>query len=146
MCRDTWAHSERESHTRSSLNHLYVAFVLAFLASHFDLRLVLGPYLIYVRDSPCVYTSLSQNRFQQRGLWVDLTSPLWPPRSFLSERSPWLKMRNMWSLILYQGGAQPPLLIVLLLIFWSFFPQRMKSNYSLSEGPSTSGLKTRLNP
>ena len=40
------------------------------------------------------------------------------------------RMRNMWSLVFYLGRAQPPLWIVLLLIFWNFCPQGMNSNYS----------------
>ena len=139
MWGDTQADSERESHPRNNL-------IMGFLWPVILIHLALGPYLIYLRIILCVHTSLSQNRFQQRGLWVDLTSlPFWPRRSFLVRKiSLTLRMRNMWSLIFYQCGAQPPLLIVLLLIFWSFFPQRMKSNYSLLEGPSTSGLKMRL--
>ena len=108
------------------------------------IRLVLGPYLIYLRILPCVCTHLSakidsnKRNSNKRPLGrLDITPLLTSKELFVRKISLTLRMRNMWSLNFYQGGAQPPLLIVLLLIFWSFFPQRMKSNYSLSEGSST---------
>ena len=91
----------------------------------------------------CAWASFSQDGFQQRGLWVALTSlPFWPPRSFLVRKvSLTSRMRNMWSFISYLGRAQPPLLIILLLIFWSFCPWGMNSScLPLGGAPSISYL------
>ena len=92
MCVWTHGQTQRESYT---LVVVWITCMWLFLwvplASHFD-SLGSGSVFDISQDSPmCVHTSLSQNRFQQRGLWVELTSlPFWPPRSFLSERSSWL--------------------------------------------------------
>ena len=72
----------------------------------------------------CVHISLSQDGFHSRGITPLLMSKELPNgEGFLD-----LRMRNMWSLIFYLGRAQPPLWIVLLLIFWNFCPQGMNSN------------------
>ena len=54
----------------------------------------------------CAHESLTQGGFQQRGLWVDLTSlPFWPPRSILVGKvSSTSRIRNMWSLIFVWAG------------------------------------------
>lgn len=76
----------------------------------------------------CTGASLSQDEFHRRRLWVtDITYYGVAPPPFLASKELsvgkiflTLKMRNMWSLISYLGKAQPPLLMVLLLLFWSF--------------------------
>ena len=120
-----------ESCPRGSLQSFMWGISYGFsLANHFELP---GSESVFgvSQDPPmCVRASLSQDGFQRKGLWVDLTSFLfWPPRSFLVGKvSLTSRMRNMWSLIFYLGRAQPPLSIVLLLIFWSFCSQGMNSN------------------
>lgn len=109
---------ERESHT---LAVVWITCMWHFVwvsASHFD-HMVLGPYLIYVRILPCVYTSLSQNRFQQRGLWVDLTSllTLTLQGAFCLKDSDFENEKYVVSSLSGRGPASS-LLIVLLLIFW----------------------------
>ena len=86
----------------------------------------------------CACAFLSQDGFQQRGLWVvDITYYGVAPPPFLTSREPFCtcvvrevslisRMGIMWSFISYLGRAQPPLSIVLLLIFWSFCPNSKK--------------------
>ena len=50
-----------ESHLCSSLNYLYVAFLLGFLWPIFLICLVQSPYLVYLRiPTMCAHASLSQ--------------------------------------------------------------------------------------
>ena len=75
----------------------------------------------------CVHTSLSQDGFHRKGVWVEHPLASFPfglqgaflcmcgQGSLLTSR-----MRNMWS-----GRALPPHLIVLLLSSWIFSPQGM---------------------
>ena len=68
----------------------------------------------------CACVSLSQDGFQQRGLWVvDVTYYEVAPPPFLTSKEPFCacvvgevsltsRMRNMWSFISYLGRAQPP--------------------------------------
>ena len=58
VCIDTRTVSERESHPRGSLNHLYGAFLLGFLWPIILLCLALSPYLVYLRVLPCVHMHL----------------------------------------------------------------------------------------
>ena len=67
---DTLAGSEKGQCPCGSLNHLYGALLPGFLWPVILLCLVLSPYLVYLRVLPCVRTSLSQDGFQRRGLWV----------------------------------------------------------------------------
>ena len=55
---DTRADSEKESHPRGSLNHLYGAFLLGFLWPIILLCLVLSSYLVYLRVLPCMRVHL----------------------------------------------------------------------------------------
>ena len=76
----------------------------------------------------CTGASLSQDEFHRRGLWVtDITYYGVAPPPFLtskelSSREDFLDFENEKYVvpISYLGKAQPPLLMVLLLIFWSF--------------------------
>ena len=56
---DTGADSERESHPRDSLNHLYGVFLLGFLWPIISICLVLSLYLVYLRILPRVCAHLS---------------------------------------------------------------------------------------
>ena len=112
------------------------------LANHFDLPDSKSEFGI-AQDFPmCACTSLSQDGFYRRGLWVDLAtwhhSPFDLQGGFLRMCS-WgglltSGMRNMWSLIFYLGRAQPPLSIVLLFPSGSIGPQGTNSN-RLPQGP-----------
>ena len=120
--RPAQAGSERESSSHASLNHLYGAFLPGFLWPLILLCLALSPYLVYLRVLPCVRTSLSQDRFYRRGLWVGWHHLLWGDApSLLSYKEPFctyvpgkvsltLRIRHMWSLYLLsgQGSASPP--------------------------------------
>ena len=121
---------EKNSRPHGSLNHLYWGISSGFpLANHFDWP-----------DSESVFV-ISQDP----PMWVCICQPTWiPAKSFditplltsndiSSQEGVFLsslttRMRNMWSLLFYLGRAQPPPLIVLLSIFWSFCPQGMNSN------------------
>ena len=106
----------RESCPQGSLNHFYGSFILGFLwpvillclvlrlSSKFVLRLSQGPPM-------CVHVSLSQDGFQQRGVWVGWHHWLWGDASsvlttkglfrgrVVRKVSLTLRIRDMWSLI-----------------------------------------------
>ena len=98
---------------------------------------------------PSPRASLSQEQFQQRGLWVGWhhllwsgVLSLWPSKrlsvSCVVGKVFWtFRVRNMWAFISYLGRAQPCLLLLLLR---NFCPQGTKSSCS-SWGPSTFCLK-----
>ena len=85
-------------------------------------------HVLFISDLlTCVCSSLSQNGSQQRGLWLVDISPSWPLRSFLVGKSPWLWEWEILGLLFFIWAGPSLLSIVLLLIFWSFWPQGMNS-------------------
>ena len=111
-----------ESHLCRSLSYLYAAFSSGFpLTSHFDLPGSESMFDLPQDPSLCVHTSLSQDGFFRRGLWVawhHVSLPFDLQGAFLCLHSQGslltLRMRNMWSLLFYLGRAQPSPTTVLL--------------------------------
>ena len=111
---DTWEGSESESCPRGSLGHLYGAFLLGFLWPIIDLP---GSKSVFgiSRDFPrCACTSLSQDGFYGRGLWVDLVtwhhSPLDLQGAFLPmcSRRGLLTSKNEEYVVSYLLSGQGP--------------------------------------
>ena len=118
-------HREKDSCTIAIWIHLWCVSP-GFLWPIVLIYFVHSPYLVYLRIFPCVHMHLlakmdfTKKVYGQRTS-LDITS-LWPPRRLsahcvVSEVS-WLLD---WE-ICGPGRAQPPLLIVLLFLSWSFSP------------------------
>ena len=65
-------------HPYGNLDHLNGAILPVFPWPIILIYLVHSPYLVYLSVLPCVHTSLGQNGFYHKGLWVQhpLTSLL----------------------------------------------------------------------
>ena len=103
------------------------------MASYFDSSGSESTFGIFQDPSMCAHAFLRQGGFYRRGLQVISITPFWTSKKPSEHEPSWgvllsCRMRNMWSLVFYLGRAQPPLWIVLLLIFWNFCPQGMNSN------------------
>ena len=154
MWLDTWADSEEspcvaELHPRGSLNNFYGGISSGLpLASHSDLP---GSQSIYgaSQDPPmCVNTSLSQDGSYCKGLWVE--HPLtWLSFGFQGTFSApcvvgevsWLREWEICGLC----RVQPPPLIALLFLSWSFGQWTMNLQLLFPRGgrghlPPTSGF------
>ena len=145
MDRHTSGIRERNSCPNDSLNHLHWGISSGFpLANHFDWPE--SESVLDISQDPsmfmCIFLPawISAKNF-------DIT-PLLTFNELSSQEGVFLsslttRMRNMWSLLFYLGRAQPPPLIVLLSIFWSFCPQEMNSNSLPLNRSSVSCLKIR---
>ena len=103
---DTLAGSERESRPRGSLNHLYghffpVSFGQSSCCAWFRV------HIWYVLGSSPVCTSLSQDGFHRRGLWVVDITPLLTPKE-LSSREGFLDFGNEKYVVSYLLSGQGP--------------------------------------
>lgn len=105
------------------MNYCCGAFFLVFLWPVSLIFLGQSPYLVYLM---CAHSSVSQDGLQRRGVtWH--RSPFALQGAFYSGRSP-LRLRKC--VVSYLGRVQPPLWIVLLLIFRSFCPQGTNFSWS----------------
>ena len=111
-----------------------------FLWPVFLLCLTLSPYLVYLRVLSCVNALLSQDGFQQKGLWVSGHHSLWACKEpfctcIVGKISLISRMRNTWSpSFIYRTGFNSSSSS-----FWSICPQRINSSCS-AWGPSISCL------
>ena len=150
MWMNTWGNSESvpEFCPSGSLNHLYGAFLLGFLLPIILNALVQSPYLVYLRILLCVYIHLLPKwillkmSMGRASLCITLLLHHSPFGSlpFASLHHITFKMLFCVCVITLLGErkicclgkAQPPVSIVLLLLFWNFSPQGMSLVKELS--------------
>ena len=134
--------SERELYPCGSLSHLYRAFSSGFLlTNHFDL--LSSKSVFCISQNPLICSCISQPSWiaPKRPMGkLDIQSPFSIQGAFKWGRFSWFQEWEICGLLSLIWWAQTLLLVILILIFWSFYPLGMNSSCS-TWGPSISCLK-----